>query len=257
MSANPTKPIAILEYDLDNGPAYFAEFLRDKQFPYEHLRIDRGEAVPTSIARFSGLCLMGGSPSVNDDLPWIPQVLALTREAIANDIPVIGHCLGGQLLSKALGGTVSTSPEPEIGWGDCQVEDNPAARAWFGDTREFPAFQWHFESFSIPENAIRVLHGSKCPNQAFVFGPHIGFQPHIEVDERVIRLWAEKDRVMLKNLHGPGFQTSEQMYAELAPKLAAMRAITQRVYEVWLAQIPERQNRAAPATTASVGSLGR
>ncbi len=129
MSTNAIKPIAILEYDRDNGPAYFAQFLNGKKFPYQHLRIDSREPAPTSIARFSGLCLMGGSPSVNDDLPWIKQVLTLTREAIANDVPVIGHCLGGQLLSKALGGNVTASPKPEIGWGVCQVEDNVAARA--------------------------------------------------------------------------------------------------------------------------------
>ena len=247
---NAAKPIAILEYDLDNGPAYFAEFLRSKSIPYEHLRIDRGEPVPTSVARFSGLCLMGGSPSVNDDLPWIKQVIALTRDAIANDIPVIGHCLGGQLLSKALGGTVSASPEPEIGWGDCHVEDNAVARAWFGDAKEFPAYQWHFESFSIPDEATPVLRAVNCPNQAFVFGPHIGLQPHIEVDEKVIYMWAEKDLVMLSNLRGPGIPTYEQMFAELAAKLAAMRAITARVYDVWLAQVLDRQIRNAGTMSA-------
>lgn len=241
MTLNPIKPIAILEYDLDNGPAYFAEFLRNQKIPYQHLRIDRGEPVPRSIVPFGGLCLMGGSPSVNDGLPWIGEVLALTVAAIDQDIPVIGHCLGGQLLSKALGGAVSVSPEPEIGWGDCQVEDNPAARTWFGDPWEFPAFQWHFESFSIPQNATRVLRGANCGNQAFVLGPHIGFQAHIEVDERVIHLWADKDRVMLNNLRGPGIQSHAQMFAELSKKLPAMRAVSERVYSVWLSGVLERQ----------------
>jgi GMP synthase-like glutamine amidotransferase len=234
-------PIAILEYDLDNGPAYFAEFLRDKNIPFDHLRIDRGVAVPPSIVPYSGLCLMGGSPSVNDDLPWIPEVLQLISGAIEQDVPIIGHCLGGQLLSKALGGVVTASPEPEIGWGHCIVENNSAARAWFGEVNEFPAFQWHFESFSIPANATRILRATNCANQAFVLGPHIGFQPHIEVDERVIRLWADKDLVMLNSLRGPGVQTYQQMYAELAAKLAAMRVIAERVYEVWLAQVLERE----------------
>ncbi len=108
MSALFLKPIVILQYDVDNGPAYFADYLRGEKIPFEHVRIDGGDAVPKSIAPFSGLCLMGGSPSVNDDLPWIGEVLSLTREAIVNDVPVIGHCLGGQLLSKALGGTIVT-----------------------------------------------------------------------------------------------------------------------------------------------------
>lgn len=235
------KPIAILEYDRDNGPAYFAEYLRGEKIPVEHLRVDHETPVPQSIAPYAGLCLMGGSPSVNDALPWIGEVLALTREAIANDVPVIGHCLGGQLLAKALGGVVSNSPEPEIGWGDCEVENSESAREWFGKVREFPAFQWHFETFSIPDQATRILRGANCENQAFVFGPHIGFQPHIEVDERVIKLWAGKDRVLLKQLSGSGVQAYATMLKEMKKKLPLMRAVTQHVYGAWLANVLERQ----------------
>jgi GMP synthase-like glutamine amidotransferase len=241
MSFFSIKPIAILEYDLDNGPAYFADYLRGEKIPFEHIRIDHGEAVPKSITPFAGLCLMGGSPSVNDDLPWIGEVLTLTREAIAKDIPVIGHCFGGQLLSKALGGVVTASPEPEIGWGNCEVEHSELAHAWFGKVREFPAFQWHFESFSIPKNAIRILKGKNCVNQAFVLGPHIGLQPHIEVDETVIRLWANKDRAMLKTLSSPGAQSYSKMIVETKDKLSPMRAVTQQVYGVWLGNVLERE----------------
>ncbi len=241
MSSFSIKPIAIIEYDLDNGPGYFAEYLHGEKIPYEHLRIDRGEAVPKSITPFGGLCLMGGSASVNDDLPWIAEVLTLTRQAIASEVPVIGHCFGGQLLAKALGGNVTISPEPEIGWGNCEVESGALAQEWFGKVREFPAYQWHFESFSIPENATRILRGAICPNQAFVLGPHIGFQPHIEIDEKIIRLWADKDRAMLKKLSGYGVQSYTKMFADIKKNLPAMRAVTQQIYGMWLANVVERQ----------------
>lgn len=241
MSSYPVKPIAILEYDLDNSPAYFAEYLRGERIPFEHIRIDAGAAVPDSISRFGGLCLMGGLPSVNDNLPWIKKVLALTRKAIAADVPVIGHCLGGQILSKALGGEVTANPEAEIGWGECHVENSELAREWFGKTRVFPAFQWHFETFSIPQNATAVLSGIYCENQAFVCGPHIGFQPHIEVDEQVIKAWAEKDRAMLDKLSGLGVQSYATMLKETKTKLPAMRAVTQQIYGVWLGNVLERQ----------------
>ena len=237
----PLKPIAILEYDLDNGPAYFAEYLRGEKIPFEHFRIAVGAAIPDSISPYAGLCLMGGSASANDDLPWIAKVLALTREAIAQDVPVIGHCLGGQIISKALGGEITASPEAEIGWGECYVENSDLAREWFGKTHTFPAFQWHFETFSIPPDATAVLSGICCENQAFVCGPHIGLQPHIEVDEQVIKMWAEKDRTMLKNLSGQGVQSDAAMLKEMKTKLPAMRAVTQQVYGVWLANVLERQ----------------
>ena len=241
MSSLFLKPIAILQYDVDNGPAYFADYLRGEKIPFEHIRVNHGDAVPKSIAPLSGLCLMGGSASVNDDLPWIGEVLSLTREAIANDVPVIGHCLGGQLLSKALGGTITASTELEIGWGDCAVEHNELVHEWLGKVRKFPAYQWYFESFSIPENATRILRGANCENQAFVFGPHIGLQPHIEVDEKVICMWADKDRAMLKKLSGPGVQSHSKMIADTKKNLAAMRAVTQQIYGVWLANVVERQ----------------
>jgi GMP synthase-like glutamine amidotransferase len=242
MVAKLVNPIAILEYDRGNGPAYFAEFLRNANAPYEHLRIDKGEAVPTSIAPYSGLCLMGGSPSVNDDLPWIGQVHKLTLDAILNDIPVIGHCFGGQLLCKALGGRVTASPEAEIGWATCHVEDNDVSRTWFGAVRSFPGFQWHFESFSIPANATRILRSANCTNQVFALGPHIGFQPHIEVDESVISLWTDKDRIMLNNLRGPGVQSYQQIFSDLGKQLPAMRAVAEHVYAVWLRGVLARQN---------------
>ena len=70
--------------------------------------------------------------SVNDELPWIPPVLELIRQAVARDVPVLGHCLGGQLMSKALGGTVSRAPVKEIGWGEVHVAHDAVAQAWFG-----------------------------------------------------------------------------------------------------------------------------
>ena len=177
---------------------------------------------------------MGGSPSVHDNLLWIAQVLALTGSAVKENVPVIGHCLGGQLLAKALGAEVSASPTAEIGWNHCDVENNRIARDWFGDATSFPAFQWHFESFAIPNGATRVLHGANCPNQAFVLGIHYGSQAHIEVDENIIRYWIEKDRVMLASLSEPGVQTSEQILSNLAVKLPAMRRVTERIYAKWV-----------------------
>ena len=131
------KPIAIFRHAAAEGPGYLAEFLDTQQIPWRLIAIDAGNAVPRSAEAYSGLVFMGGPMSVNDDLPWIPPVLALIREAVATDIPVLGHCLGGQLISKALGGTVSRNPVKEIGWGEVAVTDNDSARNWFGAVQNF------------------------------------------------------------------------------------------------------------------------
>ena len=88
---------------------------------------------------------------------------------------------------------------------------------------------------------MRILRGVNCENQAFVLVPHIGLQTHIEVDERAIKFWAEKDRVTLKKIPDPGMQSYSTILKEMKKKLTAMRAVTQQVYGVWLANVLERQ----------------
>src|SRR5512144_860667 len=100
------KPVAIFRHYPTEGPGLLAQFLDEKSIPWQLIRIDAGEPVPDEACDYAGLVFMGGPMSVNDELPWIPRVLALIGEAIGQDIPVLGHCLGGQLMARALGGSV-------------------------------------------------------------------------------------------------------------------------------------------------------
>src|SRR5438093_686225 len=108
------KPIAIFQHSPTEGPGYFASFLTENRIPWQLFLIDADDSVPTDPELFSGLALMGGPMGVNDPLPWIPKVLELIRAAVTRDIPVIGHCLGGQLMAKALGGSVTVNSVKEI-----------------------------------------------------------------------------------------------------------------------------------------------
>lgn len=109
------------------------------------------------------------------------------------DIPVIGHCLGGQLMARALGGTISASPQPEIGWQAISYEDTPLVQEWFGDAPTDTAIQWHYESFSIPTGATKLASSPACPNQAWAIGPHLAMQFHIEINEAKIDSWVNDD----------------------------------------------------------------
>jgi GMP synthase-like glutamine amidotransferase len=111
-------PVAVLRFSPTEGPGHFGEWLSAQGIPQQLVAIDRGESVPQDPRRFSGIGLMGGPMSANDALPWIPKVGALLRDAVEHDVPVIGHCLGGQLFAQALGARVSRTATPEIGWID-------------------------------------------------------------------------------------------------------------------------------------------
>jgi len=225
------KPVAIFRHSPGEGPGYFATFLDGHGIAHDLICIDEGAAVPAAAADFAGLCFMGGPMSVNDPLPWVEPVLALIRAAVAAGVPVIGHCLGGQLMSKALGGTVGRNSVKEIGWGEVTTIE---AADWLGDLQRFEAFHWHGETFSLPAGSRRILQSAHCANQAFVLGPHLGLQCHVEMTEAMIRLWnrqwADESAVPSASV-----QTPEQMYERMDARLAAMRVAADRLYARWIA----------------------
>ncbi|OGV72483.1 MAG: glutamine amidotransferase [Methylophilales bacterium RIFCSPHIGHO2_02_FULL_57_10] len=229
------KPVAIFRHARTEGPGYLGDFLDARAIPWRLIRIDAGDVLPASAAEFSGLVFMGGPMSVNDNLPWIAPVLQLIREAVAADIPVLGHCLGGQLMAKALGGTVGRNPVKEIGWGEVTVADTAEARRWFGDTRQFLGFHWHGETFTIPDGASCVLSSSYCGNQAFSLGKHLGFQCHIEMTEAMIREWCAigGDEVASASA-SPGVQKPEVMFDGIADKVSRLNDVAATVYARWV-----------------------
>jgi len=228
------KPVAIFRHSRTEGPGYFATFLDAHRVTYRLVKIDAGEPVPADPREYSGFAFMGGPMSVNDALPWIPEVLGLVRKAVAADIPVLGHCLGGQLMAKALGGEVTRNGVTEIGWGAVTVEDSARAREWFGATREFSGFHWHGETFTIPPKATRIAGSPYCANQAFVLGKHLGMQCHVEMTPELIGAWCEdwgKERV---GKLGPSVQTPEQMLEGLDERVDSLNAIAAKLYGRWI-----------------------
>ncbi len=228
------KPVAIFRHSPGEGPGYFATFLDSHCLPWQLMRVDAGEPVPTDPGPFSGLAFMGGPMSVNDPLPWIAPVCALIRAAMAADIPVIGHCLGGQLMSKALGGVVTKNPVKEIGWGEVSVADSPAAKSWLPDVTNFLSFHWHGETFSLPPGAEHLLSSQHCTHQAFVLGKHLGMQCHVEMTADLIRLWNTQWADEVSGSPGPGIQTPEQMTQDLDSRLAALNATASKLYTKWI-----------------------
>ena len=181
---------------------------------------------------------MGGPMSVNDDLPWISPLLALIREAVKADIPVLGHCLGGQLMSKALGGVVSKTPLKEIGWGEVSVNNHTEATHWFGDLKEFQGFHWHGETFSLPAGASHLLSSVYCQNQAYSIGKHLAFQCHIEMTADMVKAWGEvgKDEIT-EAAASPGVQQIQEMQQDLESRVATLNTIARKVYERWIANL--------------------
>jgi GMP synthase-like glutamine amidotransferase len=228
------KPVAIFRHAPSEGPGYFASYLERKAIPWTLVALDAGEPVPRGARAFSGLVFMGGPMSVNDDLPWINPALRLIVDAVRQDVPVLGHCLGGQLMARALGGEVRAAPVKEIGWGEVRVSENAVAREWLGDTAAFESFHWHGETFSIPPGGTRVLENAHCANQAFALGRHFGMQCHVEMTPEMVRDWVRggADEIAQSSA-APGVQAPAEMQRDLERRTAALHKIADRVYDRW------------------------
>ena len=228
------KPVAIFRHARSEGPAYFATYLEHRAIPWKLYALDEGRAVPKDVRKFSGMAFMGGPMSVNYDLPWIKPMLELVREAVRKDVPALGHCLGGQLMSKALGGEVSSARVKEIGWGEVTVADNYVAREWFAPVAAFESFHWHGETFSIPPGATRVLGNAHCVNQAFATGRHLALQCHIEMTEDLICDWCRGGADEIRaSAASPGVQAPAKIEKNLEARVAALHKIADRIYDRW------------------------
>lgn len=237
------KPIAIFRHAKFEGPGHLALFLNQHCIPWKMIHIDEGEAVPMDASAFNGIVFMGGPMSVNDDLPWIPSVLALILDAYEKDIPLLGHCLGGQLISKALGGVVTRNPVKEIGWGRVDVADNDAARHWFGDTRHFDAFHWHGETFALPQGAVPLLSSAHCTNQAYAIGKHVAMQCHIEMVGHMIEDWCEVGAEEIAAASdSPGVQSAILMHEQAHDKLPPLHCVADHLYRQWIQGIAPRSS---------------
>lgn len=236
------QPVLIIRHIECEGPGYLAQVLEQDKIPYSLVAIDQGTAVPEDIRPYSGLVLMGGPMSVNDALPWIEVELALIRQAEQMNLPVLGHCLGGQLICVALGGSVSAGDHKEIGWHKVTVEDNPLARQWCRHVPDtFTAFHWHGETFSIPPGATRILGNQNCRNQAFVKNNILAFQCHVEMTGDLVHTWANQYRDELKKT-SPTVQSARQITHELETRILDLQAVARVFYQRWLALFPDRRH---------------
>jgi len=235
---HPIKPVAIFRHAPTEGPGYFATYLEGNDIPWQIIKVDAGEAVPADPTEFGGLVFMGGPMSVNDALPWIAPVLQLIRAGVAADVPVLGHCLGGQLMAKALGGAVTRNPVKEIGWGDVAVLDTAQARHWFGHVApSFVSFHWHGETFSVPPGAQRVLSNAYCDNQGFVIGPHLAMQCHIEMTGEMVDSWCASGAREIERSSSPAVLSVEAIKADAEKRLADLHRVADGVYERWVENI--------------------
>lgn len=237
----PTADVLILQHLQEDGPGFLADWLAEQGHSAQVPCTEAGDAFPASVRGYRGLAVLGGAWSANDDRPSLRQAEALIREADALGMPVIGHCLGGQLMARAFGGRVRPLEVPEIGWLPLQVGRGARARAWLGD---WPAdgepavvYQWHYDSFvQLPPNAELLAASADCPHQAFAIGPHLAMQFHIEITPQKVADWLAAPGDAYEpaaRAHPATVQAPAAMRESTRQHLAGSQAMARHIYAHW------------------------
>lgn len=229
------KPVLILQHLSSDGPAYLGTWLTRQGVAFEVFDSQAGHAYPATLRGYGALAILGGEMSANDAMPSLRQAESLFLQALAAGVPTLGHCLGGQLMARALGAPVTAAVVPEVGWQAMQVADSPAAEAWFGPHGERRVFEWHRETFALPAGAELLASSAACAHQAFALGSHLAMQFHVEADAEKIDRWAHDANPLddvaprLHTVHGPA-----TMRAGITAHLACQQALADRIYTHWL-----------------------
>lgn len=225
-AAAPATRLVVLQHLEPEGPGLFAQEAAQRGWPVQVVRLDRGEALPQLEA--SDLLLVLGGPMGVGDLgdpayPWLEAEVALLRRALAADVPLIGVCLGAQLLALAAGGTavplqVGEPPRPlrEVGYGAISWHGDPATDPWLrGLEASELVLHWHGDRCVLPAGAELLASSLHCREQAFRLGPRaVGLQFHVELEPRQLEQWLHHDRAYV--LEALGADGVERIRADAA-----------------------------------------
>lgn len=203
--------------------------LRDAGFRIRYMNFGRQPDAIPSLESYHGLVVLGGPMNCDqvDRYPHLGREVEAIEQAIDAGKPVLGICLGSQLIARALGARVRRNPVKEIGWYDLEPTEAGRSDPLFGRLgASQKIFQWHGDTFDIPDHAVRLAASPDCPNQAFRYGENVyGLQFHLEVDQPMIERW----------LLNSGNQREIAASWNADEKIAAIRRDTERYIDRSLA----------------------
>ncbi|MBI4287998.1 MAG: type 1 glutamine amidotransferase [Chloroflexi bacterium] len=213
------------------GPGLFGEFLKRWGIPFDIVAFYRRDSVPL-LSDYDALLVLGGPMNVyeEDRYPFLAEENLVIKDVVRQGKPYLGICLGAQLLAKALGAKVAANPVKEIGFSHVQLTPDAAKDGLFkGLGTRLPVFQWHGDTFSIPEGAVKLAESQDCPNQAFVYGrAAYAVQFHLEVTPAMVRDWARANKVEIES---PGRPVAGVLLPDdLAERCGELRRLAEVVF---------------------------
>ena len=212
--------------------------LKQQGLRIRYVNFERDPNATPSIDKYNGLIVLGGYMGVYeaDQYTHIKTEMKLIEEALKKDVPVLGICLGAQILAHVLGSEVRKAPEKEMGWYDIELTtagENAPLLSHFKKTEKI--FQMHGDTFDIPKSCEHLATSKLCPAQAFSYGRKAyGLQFHLEVDEAMISRWLNNPRNQQDIESSGGKVSAEQMKADTAKYLQNSLNLSQQTFQKFI-----------------------
>lgn len=235
-----TMTVCSLQHVACETPGLIAEVLASRGLRLETIRPFLGEPVPPSLEGYDGLVVMGGPMGVYEQAryPFLTAEIRLIEQALRLDKPVLGVCLGSQLLASALGAPVTRGPRQEIGWFPVTLTPEAAGlAAWQQVPSSFTALHWHGDVFTLPAGAVPLASSALTPCQGFAYGPSaLGILFHLEVTNEIV---AGMVATFAEELRGAGVD-GRQILADTPRWLPALGAVGRTVFDAWAQRVRGR-----------------
>ena len=208
--------VLIVQNTRIESPGYLANLLNDDGFELDIVNA-KHERLPDED--FLMVVILGASESVNENLPYLQAEQQLIKKCVQDDVPVLGICLGSQLIAKSFGAKVYAGPKKEIGfYDDLIISDHSEFFSNFKNP--FTVFHWHGETFDLPSGAIRLASSGDYLNQAFRYKSAVGLQFHLEVNEDLVNLWLDNAEEELLKIP---YVNSEQIRSDIIENISIVK----------------------------------
>jgi GMP synthase (glutamine-hydrolysing) len=205
------------------GSGYLGDLLKKDGFNIHSVQAKQ-EKIPKQ--EHSLVVILGAPESANDELLYLQEEQKLIRRSVEKNTPVLGICLGSQLIAKTFGGRVYRGPKKEIGFFHDLIPEEDSS-LFSGFENPFTVFHWHGDTFDLPKGAVRLAHSQNYSNQAFQYQSAVGLQFHLEVNEEMVNLWLDKTEEKLQNIP---YIDSEKIRSDIDENISIVKTNMENFY---------------------------
>jgi GMP synthase-like glutamine amidotransferase len=215
--------VLLLQNTKIEGPGYLGDLLKNDGFRITSINAKHDPIIEKD---YSLVVILGAPESANDDLPYLKAEQHLIRNFVEKEIPILGICLGSQLIAKTFGAKVYPGSRKEIGFfNDLKISND--SLFFSGFKNPFTVFHWHGDTFDLPAGAIRLVSSKHYVNQAFQYKSAVGLQFHLEVTEDIVNLWLNNMEYELQKIP---YINPQKIHSDIEKNISTVKSNMQIFY---------------------------